>query len=331
MDNIAGDVPKQSLENAKKVIAYLKKNGYKTKDLRKLRIGVVGTSGSGKSSMARAFEQELGLERKSLDKYLRLKGLDGKAALSEVGAPKPGSVFEQSQLMHQLSPDHFDVVVNVSRPTRVIKKDLRKRGVGAITADYTDFDKARRAVDTSFELSGARTGGQVSEGLRVAISPNASRAEQQRLSAAQAAGFDLNQFGALSQADQIMSIAKGKIVNNRSWASQTANKNMQQDIGIGSALVFGGGGVGYRQAQKKEAFLIPALGAAAGAGAGAIMGGEENRVGGAISGALVGTGLGLGAKALTVGTAKKVKGAITPTTKPPAPPATPPAPIPPAT
>lgn len=318
VDNISGDIPKQSLNHAREVIKHLRSKGYSDAQLRNLRVGVVGTSGSGKSSLARAFEQELGLERKSLDRYLTFKGLDARTARRELGAPKPGSVYEQSQLVHKYKPGDFDVVVNVSRPTDQIRKSVYKRGYGAVTADYVDFNKARSAVDSAFDLSGAASKTKLNNNISVAISPNTARAEQQRMRAANAAGLDMDRFAKLNQNDQIMSINKGRIVEGKSWMSHTNNKNLAQDVGIGSALVFGGGGAGAyvaNKGQKKEAFLLPLATAGVGAAGGAMLGGPDNRITGALSGAMVGAGVGMMPKMLATGvknTAQKVKNAANP-------------------
>lgn len=323
--NIKGDIPKQSVQHARRMINDLKRQGYSLKQIKKMKIGVVGSTGSGKSSLARAIEQELGVSRMSLDEFVsyvpfRSGNVDVRKAIRSKGGLKSGTVVEQSQLLHSGDPSQFDVIMKIERPVKDIKQGLLDRGHAAVTRDYVDLSKAQTTVNEAFgTIGGSRR--RLSNGLEMVVKPKGGEhSVRMRLDRARELGLDLDKFKNLSQRDQIQSLANKSIQSNQSFRSHISSGAMGQDVTIGGGLALAGGATGAfmkessrhridsimaqidRHALEKRAFAGTAAalgsGALVGGTVGALAGGEGNRLGGALTGALTGAGLAYGGKQL---------------------------------
>lgn len=256
-ENISGAIPQAAVDQARQLIRSLERQGFTRAQIKDMRFGIVGTSGTGKSTVARALEQELGVKRLALDTHMsffnprKMGNVDAAAALKAQGGMPRGAVAEQTQLLHSADPGQFDVLIKVERPADVIRKDLIQRGHAAVTADYTDFNKAQRTVNEAFSAAGGRRV-QISPGMEVRVKPaGGADAQALRVQRARELGFDVEQFKQLDQRDQIQSIAEGKI-KKRTWRAHISSGKAEQDIGIGAALALAGGGAGVYNARKKE-------------------------------------------------------------------------------
>jgi broad-specificity NMP kinase len=254
-ENISGEIPQDAVEQARKLIASLRRQGYTPDQIKNMRFGVVGTSGTGKSTVARALEKELGVKRVALDTHMsffnprKMGNVDADAALKAQGGMKPGTVAEQTQLLHSADPGQFDVLIKVERPADVIRKDLIRRGHAAVTADYTDFNKAQRTVNEAFTTAGGRRV-QITPGMEVRVKPAAGTdALYNRVQRARELNLDIERFKQLDQRDQIQSLAEGKIVK-RTWRAHISSGKAEQDLGIGAALALAGAGAGVYSAKK---------------------------------------------------------------------------------
>ena len=337
--NIKGDIPKQSIQHARRMINDLKRQGYSLKQIRKMNIGVVGSTGSGKSSLARAIEQELGVARMSLDEYVsyipfRSGNVNIDAAIKSKGGLKGGTVVEQSQLLHSGDPSQFDVIMKIERPVKDIKKGLLDRGHAAVTHDYVDLTKAQTTVNEAFGTIGGHKR-KLGSGLEMVVKPKGGdHAVRMRLDRARELGLDLDKFKGLSQRDQIQSLANKSIKSNQSFRAHISSGALGQDITIGGGLALGGGATGAFMSKESSRHRINAImaqidqhnleknafagtaaalagGALVGGTVGALAGGEGNRLGGAITGALTGAGLAYGGKQLMGGAGKLVSGGAT--------------------
>jgi hypothetical protein len=337
--NIKGDIPKQSIQHARRMINDLKRQGYSLKQIRKMNIGVVGSTGSGKSSLARAIEQELGVARMSLDDYVsympfKSGNVDVQKAIKSEGGLKGGTVVEQSQLLHSGDPSQFDVIMKIERPVKDIKKGLLERGHAAVTHDYVDLTKAQTTVNEAFGTIGGHKR-KLGSGLEMVVNPKGGdQATRMRLDRARELGLDLDKFKGLSQRDQIQSLANKSIKSNQSFRAHISSGSLGQDITIGGGLALGGGATGAFMSKESSRHRINAImaqidqhnleknafagtaavlagGALVGGGVGALAGGEGNRLGGAITGALTGAGLAYGGKQLMGSAGKLVSGGAT--------------------
>lgn len=146
-----------ALETADEILASLKARGV---DPSKARIAVVGTGGTGKSTMRRALQERGKLDGIDLDLHntgveaAKGRGLTKYFAKQKGGNIAEGTVAEQTHLLSQVSPDKFDAIVHLRRNTSDIHDDLLKRRRGAWQRDYYDYDKVDRSVRTGVQSAG---------------------------------------------------------------------------------------------------------------------------------------------------------------------------------
>ena len=325
--HISSKIPEASIQNARRMIRDLKRQGYTTAQIKKMRIGVVGSTGSGKSSLARAIEQELGATRMSLDEFisynpLRAGNVNIDAAIKAKGGVKPGTVVEQSQLLHTGDPSHFDVIMKIERPAEDVKRGLIERGHAAVTADYVNISKAQTTVNEAFNAIGGKRR-RLGQGVEMIVKPRGGKtAETLRLERARELGLNIEEFSRMSKRDQIQSLANRANRAGQSFRSHISSGALSQDLSIAGGLaVTGGAAGGYMSKEssardridavmsqidahlEKRAFsgaaATAAIGAIGGGAIGALAGGEGNRGAGFMTGAMLGAGAGLGAAKLT--------------------------------
>jgi ABC-type phosphate/phosphonate transport system ATPase subunit len=147
-------IPSNVQHSSKRLIKELRRAGV---DPRKARIAVVGTGGSGKSTIARGIADQLGTKANELD-IVGKNTLSGRRLSEYMGrhAPGKGSVYEQTHLLNKVDPRHFNVVVKVNTPTKVVKDRLLKRQRGAWQHDFYNIDKLNKVIDKGFRSAGGK-------------------------------------------------------------------------------------------------------------------------------------------------------------------------------
>ncbi len=160
-------LPPQAVAQAKAIADMLRAQGI---DPRTAKIGIGATGGTGKSTMARALSQELGMTHIEGDNVG--KSLFGRDLVSHFkkNPIAGGSIVEQSHLLTQLDPDHFDAIIHLEKPWKEIEKQLLSRGRGAAQRDFYDTKRVQRAIRAGFDHTEgpAHT---ITEGVRLKIKP----------------------------------------------------------------------------------------------------------------------------------------------------------------
>lgn len=160
-------LPPQALEHAKQIAAHLKAQGI---DPAQARIGISATGGTGKSTLAKALSQELGMNVLHLDdagKSLSGRDLTKYVKNNPIAA---GTIAEQTHLMNQVDPDKFDALIHLEKPMDQIKAQILARGRGAAQLEGYDYDKLHKSIQTAFHntMGEAR---EVVPGMRVKVRP----------------------------------------------------------------------------------------------------------------------------------------------------------------
>ena len=235
--NISGKIPEASVQSARRMIRDLKRQGYTTAQIKKMKIGVVGSTGSGKSSLSRAIEQELGATRMSLDEFISYNPLKAgnvniDHAIKAKGGLKPGTVVEQSQLLHTGDPSQFDVIMKIERPVEDIKRGLLERGHAAVTADYVNIGKAQTSVNEAFNtVAGKRR--RLGQGVEMIVNPRGGKqSEILRAERARELGLNMEEFNRMSQRDQIQSLANRANTTGQNFRSHISSGALGQDLSV---------------------------------------------------------------------------------------------------
>jgi hypothetical protein len=158
----------KAVATAKAMAEKLRAAGF---DPKTSRIGISATGGTGKSTLAKALEAELGMTRNDLDMIGSSipKGRDIPNYLKK-NPLKAGVIAEQSHLLSQVDPEKFDVMVHLQKPMEQIEKQILKRGRGAKQLEFFDYPKMDKTIRTAFEKSkGAPV--EVSPGVRFKMKP----------------------------------------------------------------------------------------------------------------------------------------------------------------
>lgn len=143
-------LPKEAVRDAKRVIRALRAAGLNPA---KARIGLSGTPGTGKTTLARAIAEQTGMSHRKLRVGTVSERKGGHDRVLELNPVKPGTIVEQTHLLTQAKPEKFDAIIRLDRPTQAIRAGLFKRKRGAHQADLYDYDKLRRDIAVGFNTA----------------------------------------------------------------------------------------------------------------------------------------------------------------------------------
>lgn len=144
----SSSIPAEALAQAEQVANALRERGL---DPRTARIAIAGTGGTGKSTLARGLSHHLGMQTKVLDDVgMTPTGRDYVSYLKKNPIPH-GYIAEQTHLLNQVDPNHFDAIIRVHKPMDQVKNQILNRGRGAAQIDLYDYDRLNKSIGTSFE------------------------------------------------------------------------------------------------------------------------------------------------------------------------------------
>jgi hypothetical protein len=235
-------LPPSVVADAKSVAKALRKQGI---DPKKARIGIIATPGTGKSTMARALEQELGVKNLSLDKA-KGGGLQGTRAKNFIdsahgGRVPEGAVLEQTYMPHSFDMDQFDAVIHLERDTEDVISSIKKRGKGAHQADYVNYDRLKGQIAESFNaLQGTQVSTNGRATIKVRNGQQTFRSLEGRLQRARELGLDVEAFKKLTQQQQLASLEARKVIRPHGVTNTYRRGRLAMDAG----LLLGGGAVG---------------------------------------------------------------------------------------
>ena len=205
-------------------------------DPRTARIGISATGGTGKSTLARALSDRLGMTHKILDDHGHsLAGRDLAKYVRDNPLP-PGTIAEQTHLLNQVDPEQFDLMVKLRKPMEAIKSQILRRGRGATQLEAYDYDKLQKAIDTAFDTTrGAVL--QPAEHIQMKFRP------PEGYQASTLLGDKVRQQGLdpteMDRQRQVLSATTGKLELRGVWPYIRA-----KNLGAGAGIVAGGAALG---------------------------------------------------------------------------------------
>lgn len=144
----AQGLPPEAVAQAKELAQHLRSAGF---DPKTGRVAIIGTGGTGKTTMGRALSEELGMPHMIMDDVGKSwKGRDLAKYVAENPLP-PGLIAEQTHLLTQVDPDQFNSVVYLRKPIEGVVKQMNKRGRGAWQTDLYDYPAIDKALSKGYE------------------------------------------------------------------------------------------------------------------------------------------------------------------------------------
>jgi len=229
-------LPQQAIDEAKQVADFLRSKGI---DPKTARIGISGTGGTGKTTLARGLSEHLGMNPLMMDDVG--KSISGRDLTSYVrkNPIAPGTVAEQTHLLHQVDPDKFDAIIRVHKPMEQVKQQLLDRGRGAQQLDLYDYDRLHKTIETAFK----GTAGEVHDVLphvQIKFRPEGGFQGQQILSdMARAKGVDPT--GIKRRSELAYAAAHGKKSVTPGILPYVRMGNVGAGVGITAGAGLGGG------------------------------------------------------------------------------------------
>ena len=174
------------------------------------RIAIIGTGGTGKTTIGRALSQELGMRHAIMDDVggHLLKGRDLGAYVAK-NPIQPGTIAEQTHLLTQVDPDQFDAVVYLRKPIKDVMKQITQRGRGAWQTDLYRYEDIDKALSKGYETLGGQDI-KISPSMRVKMRPGASYEADPRLNE-QLAALGIDPSG-MEREHKVISAALGRKV-----------------------------------------------------------------------------------------------------------------------
>jgi len=232
-----GELPEATRRGAGSIAGKLRAAGF---DPQKQSIGIAGTGGTGKSTLAKALAAELGMQHRNLDEtaYSGGMGLHGFRIHKVLRRSpiQPGTIAEQTLLLNQIDPDAFGAIVHLERPVKQIHQNMLRRGRGAFQVDYVDTAKEQQAIRQAFD-STVGTAQNIGPDLRLKIKGSGGfHARQQLENRAGELGIDTD---GLTREQMLNSVTEGRRTTARGDAAFLQKGRIARQLGllgVGSAL-----------------------------------------------------------------------------------------------
>lgn len=144
-------------------------------DPKAMRIAVVGTGGTGKSTITKALADEMKefkIGRRDLDigtGNISLQGRNLSKHFAINDMPR-GTIYDQTHLLNRVDPDKFDMLIRLYRNPALIKEQLRSRGRGAHQWELYNYPKIHRAIEEGFK-SGKGVVEDIAPGVQIKMRP----------------------------------------------------------------------------------------------------------------------------------------------------------------
>lgn len=144
-------LPKGAILQAKAIAKSLREQGL---DPATMRIGISGTGGTGKSTLAKALADELGMKTRAMKGFMpgNPQGRKLTAALKDAKLPG-GIIADQTHLFNQVDPDKFDAIIRMHKPIDRIEKQMIARGRGAGQLEKYDYKKLDKSIHIGFSTT----------------------------------------------------------------------------------------------------------------------------------------------------------------------------------
>jgi len=136
------------------------------------RLAVDGIPGSGKSSLAKALAERLGMDAVCLDH----QDMDQPRDLARSNA-----IYEHHRLLRTQEIEVFDAIIYIDEPVDVVRERILRRKRGGYLVEILDYDLLKRIGDEAFFRAAGETLFTPDGSLRIKIRPGGGFRDRERL------------------------------------------------------------------------------------------------------------------------------------------------------
>lgn len=212
--DFAANIPTPAADTASRIQQILAERNI---DPASLRVAVDAPSGSGKTVLSKALASQMNLKHYGLDwlpnnKIRNL--LSGGSHIEQMPrAPHAGEILEHSNILRGYDPELFDAIVHIQKDPETIKQQIIKRGRGARSADFIDYDKNLAVGRLAF---GTLAGDPIDlgEGTYLKLRPREGWGTEKIDEQLSAMGIDPSR---LSRHEKLLSLHAGKKETGAGW------------------------------------------------------------------------------------------------------------------
>ena len=232
-------VPEAMLPIAQRAQQAMVERGY---DPATLRIAVDAPPGAGKSSLAHALVNQMGVKHYGLDWLpAEQQELSGGHLEKMPRAPRAGEVLEHHNLLRTHDPELFDAAFYIAKDPEQIKQQIIQRGRSAGMADFYDYPKTIGVGHLAFDtLAGDPV--DLGDGVFMKLRPREGWGADTLDKTLVAKGIDP---AGLTRHEKLLSLYGGKRTTGHGWIpyakspftpGETALAASSVPLGIGAAL-----------------------------------------------------------------------------------------------